>query len=104
MYVIGDTRPTIKKLQHAKIVTVVSSRWYELGVELLDDDQEPQLESIKADHDVVARRCSAMFSYWLRTHPDASWHDLIVALRAPGVELYEAAASVERTFHGVYLI
>ena len=73
-------------------------------MELLDDNQEPQLGSIKADHDVVARRCSAMFSYWLQTHPHASWNDLVVALRAPGVELYEVAASVERTLHGMHPI
>jgi len=97
----GDSKPTLKKLQHAKIVTAASSKWYELGVELLNDDQVPQLRIIKENNDDVSRRCSEMLSYWLQTHPNASWYELVAALRAPGVELNEVAASVEREFVGL---
>jgi len=79
----------------------VSSNWYQLGIQLLDDHQVPQLEIIRANNDNVKGCCTALFGHWLQTHPNASWYELVTALRAPGVELIEVAASVERTFHGL---
>ena len=38
-----------------------------------------------------------MFLFWLRTYPTATWQDLVDALKAPGVELYNVAAMVETT-------
>ena len=81
----------------------MGAKWYQLGIQLLDENQAPQLEIIKANHDDVIGCCTALFSYWLQTHPNASWCELVVALRAPGVEMNEVAASVERTFHGTYV-
>jgi len=99
-----DSRPTLKKLLKAQIITNVSSKWYWLGIHLLDENQAPHLETIRANNDDVTERCFALFGYWLQTHPDASWYELVVALRAPGVELNELAASVEKTFHGRYTL
>ena len=79
----------------------MSSYWYQLGIQLLDDHQVPQLEIIRANNDNVTGCCTALFGYWLKTHLNASWCELVAALRAPGVELLEVAASVERTFHGL---
>ena len=76
----------------------MSSKWYQLGIQLLDECQAPQLEIIRANNDDVTGCCTALFGYWLQTHPNASWYELVTALRAPGVELNEVAASVERTF------
>ena len=39
-----------------------------------------------------------MFLFWLRTYPTATWQDLVDALKAPGVELYNVAAMVETNF------
>ena len=79
----------------------MGSKWYQLGIQLLDEDQAPQLKVIRANNDDVTGCCTAMFDYWLQTHPNASWYELVAALRAPGVELNGVAASVERTFHGL---
>ena len=76
----------------------MSSKWYQLGIQLLDECQAPQLEIIRANNDDVTGCCTALFGYWLQTHPSASWYELVTALRAPGVELNEVAASVERAF------
>ena len=99
-YSIGNPRPTLRELQNARIITNVSSNWYQLGIQLLDDHQVPQLEIIRANNDNVTGCCTALFGYWLQTHPNASWYELVAALRAPGVELNDVAASVERTFPG----
>jgi len=71
-----------------------------LGIELLDDDQVTQLDIIKKNNDDVMERCMALFSYWLRTHSDSTWHHLVAALREPDVELNELAASVEEKYVG----
>jgi len=41
-----------------------------------------------------------MFIYWLQTHPNATWNQLIAALRAPGVEMMDVAASMEESCAG----
>ena len=101
---VGDSKPTLKLLQSMKVVIAISSKWYELGIELLDDDQVGKLEAIKADNDEVTRRCSAMLSYWLQTHPDVTWNDLVAGLRAPGVEMNDLAATITGQFTGMYVV
>ena len=97
----GYSKPTLKLLQSTKIIISMSTKWYELGIALLDDDQIRQLEVIKADNDEVTRRCLAMLSYWLETHPDVTWNDLIDGLKAPGVEMNELAATVAKQLIGM---
>ena len=82
----------------------ISSKWYELGIELLDDNQVKQLKVIKADYNEITRQCSAMLDYWLETHPSVTWNDLVAGLRAPGVEVNEVAATIEGQFTGMYVI
>jgi len=78
----------------------MSSRWYKLGIALLDDNQVGQLEVIMTDYNEETRQCSAMLSYWLQTHPDVTWHDLVAGLRAPGVETDELASKTAGNFTG----
>ena len=92
------SKPTLKKLQHTKVITAVGSKWYELGIELLDDDQLAQLDIIKTNNNEVTRCCAEMFLFWLRSHASATWQDLVEALKAPGVELNDVAAMVEAQF------
>ena len=92
----------MKQLQFAKISTAVSSKWYELGIALLDDDQVGQLKVIKADSDELTRQCSEMLSYWLETHSDVTWNDLVAGLRAPGVEMNELATTIEGQLTGIH--
>ena len=99
-YLTGNSRPTLKLLQSGNITVKVSSKWYELGIELLDDDQLAQLRVITANYTDVTRQCSEMFIYWLQTHPNATWFQLVAALRAPGIEMNSVAATLERDFIG----
>ena len=87
-------------LQTSKIITAIGSKWYELGIALLDNDQLPYLESIGTKHSETTRCCTAMFIYWLQSHSNATWHDLVEALKSPGVELNNVAAMVEALFPG----
>ena len=68
---------------------------------LLKEEQESQLKLIQTDHGGDARKCClAMFQFWMATHPDATWHDLVMALRSPGVDLSSVASVIENNFKG----
>ena len=74
-------------------------RWYELGIQLLREDQEPHLDVIKSDYGNDNKRCCVqMFWYWLQTNPKASWIQLLDALRSPVLELHTVAANIEVMF------
>ena len=94
-----SSKPTLKKLQQTKIITAVGSKWYELGIELLNEDQLTHLDIIKTNNHEVTRCCSEMFLFWLRSHSTATWQNLVEALKAPGVELNDVAATVETHFN-----
>jgi len=85
----------------ANVISAVSSKWYELGVELLDDHQLGQLDIIQINYDGVTRRCRAMLRCWLDTHCEATWDQLVTTLRSPAVSLNDVAATVEEQFTGM---
>ena len=90
------SKPTIKVLQSAKIISAIGPKWYELGIALLDEDQLMQLKTIKSNNNnEVARCCTEMLMYWLETDSNATWNDLVEALKSPGVELNSVATMVE---------
>ena len=94
------SKPSIKVLQQSKVISTIGSKWYQLGIELLDDDQLRQLEIIEANNNEVTRRCTAMLMHWLESHPTATYQDLVKALKTPGVELNNVATMVESLFPG----
>jgi len=99
-HLVGSSRPTLKRLQNTRVIDVASSRWHQLGIQLLDDDHVAQLDIIKKNNGDVTERCTALFKYWLRMYPNANWYELVAAMKAPGVELNELAASVEENYIG----
>ena len=89
------SKPKVKVLQKAKVISAIGPKWYELGIALLDDDQLTQLKTIKSNNIEVNRCCIEMLMYWLDTHSNATWNDLVEALKTPGVELNNVATMVE---------
>ena len=77
----GSDRPTLRDLT-IHVIPSVATRWYELGVVLLDPKYQNELTIVEADtgNDVVTC-CRKMFSKWLNTDELASWNKLIGALR-----------------------
>ena len=68
--------------------------WRDVGRELLGEEVESELNTIAANsHDNVIKCCSGMFSLWLERQPEASWRQLINALR--NVNLVTLATSIE---------
>ena len=83
----------------------MAPKWYKIGATLLETEQQSQLKLIQARHGSNLRRCClAMFHYWMGTHPGATWHHVVTALKSPGVELSAVASDLERNFAGKNLL
>ena len=79
----GHHYPTPKKLNNIfkPDLSGVATKWYELGMQLLQDDATGVLDVIKANHpNNVTTCCNEMFKKWLETQHDASWSQLVMAL------------------------
>ena len=95
------SKPSLKLLQKNGVITDVSAKWYQLGIVLLEDERVNQLANIKANNHNVTDCCYAMFSYWIQTQPNASWHQLVKALKERGVEMNDVAKTVKEIFIGL---
>ena len=92
-FTIGCDRPALKYL-NKYVRKYVSTEWFDLGIELLEQEDEEALYEIKANHPNNANECcKEMFQLWLRKSPSATWDQLIQALR--DVDLNTAAAKLE---------
>ena len=92
---IGDDRPSLKDL-YDHVVGEVAPQWKDLGVQLLRPDQQKQLGIIELDHPRDAVECcKCVLNKWLDTTTDATWNQLISALRSPTVQLDYLAAQIE---------
>ena len=93
---IRHSRPSMKDL-NKHVIPLVATRWYDLGLELLETKHERELDTIEKDSKVegVKTCCRKMFSKWLETQSDdASWDQLIQA--AKNIELYDLANNIEQ--------
>ena len=97
-----NSKPTRNKLLD-HVVPHVTPQWYILGVKLLKEDQESHLDIIESNHagDNI-KCCMDMFRYWLNANTDASWQQLIEALRSPVLKLPVVAADIEKMLTGSY--
>ena len=90
----GRDRPILRDLA-IHVIPSVATRWYDLGLVLLDTNYENELNIIEADirNDAVTC-CRKMFSKWLNTDELASWDKLIKAVRI--VQLNNVANDIEQ--------
>ena len=71
----------------------VSTKWLDLGLELLEQEDEEALYEIKSNHNNDSECCREMFQLWLNRCVSAKWDHLIRALKE--VDLNPAAAKIE---------
>ena len=93
---LGSDRP-LKKDLYDYVVGNVAKYWKELGVQLLRSDKTNELEIIETNypHDVV-RCCKCLLEKWLESSVDATWNQLIEALKSPSVQLNYFAKELEQ--------
>ena len=100
---VGTDRPYLKYLyKHVK--TGITSKWYDIGVELLDPGDEVDLDTINNNHPGDADKCTAvMLKLWLARKSEASWNVLLKALKEPHIKLYFLASSIDAMlFKGIF--
>jgi len=76
------------------VIPLVNTKWYDLGLQLLDPKYENELDTIEADKNDAATYCRKMFRKWLNTDELASWDKLIKALRI--VQLNNVTSKIEQ--------
>ena len=92
----GCDRPALKYLNRY-VRREASSKWHDLGLELLEPEDEGSLNDIKRNNPSdVGECCKEMFQLWLEKDPSASWNQLILSLREPSVGLNHLASKIER--------
>ena len=77
-----DHCPTLRQIHDIvkPEVSGVTARWYDLGVQLLDEDAGV-LDTIQTNHPTDASVCcNQMFKKWLQMQSKANWNQLITAL------------------------
>ena len=68
-----------------------------MGIELLGDESLQALDEIQKNYPRDASACcTKMFQLWLERQPNASWKQLIQALREPNIEMNELASTIEQ--------
>ena len=71
---------------NAFVIPKVATKWYELGLKLLETEYVTELDNIEANFKTdVKRCCTEMFKNWLETQSDASWDQLIQAMKNMGL-------------------
>ena len=84
------------------MIPSVASKWYKLGLMLLDPKYQNELDTIEADARNDAETCCRkMLSRWLNTEERASWDKLIKALRI--IQLNDTASNIEQLLQGEYV-
>ena len=97
---IIPSKPVLKDL-HNILIPKIADDWYGIGIQLFNNSQLPKLEEIRTTYSNDHRGgCVEMLRYWLQITPEATWDDLIHALRKPGLELFSIADYVEKEAKG----
>jgi len=97
---IGSSKPLLKDL-HNILVPKVANNWFELGIQLFNEQQLPRLNEIRTIYsNDFQKGCIEMLEYWLKVTPGATWNNLICALKAPGLMLLTIANDVEKEVKG----
>ena len=100
---IDSSKPLLKDLYNI-VIPKVANDWYDLAIQLFDESQLPRLDEIRSTYSNNRREgCVEMLKYWLKITPEASWDNLIHALRAPGLELLAIADDVEKKVKGKHV-
>ena len=95
--VLGSDRPALRYLnRYVRGAIAHGTKWHDIGLELLDIGDELILNTIKENHPGDADKCTAeMLQLWLARKPDASWNQLLQALREPNIQENVLAVRIE---------
>ena len=92
---LDTDRPTLKYLNR-HVRAKIAGKWHDIGVELLDEEDETRLNIIKINNAVDAEKSAGeMLVLWLEKKPDASWDQLLQVFQRPHIGLNTLASRIE---------
>ena len=82
------------------VLPSVASKWYELGLVLLNPKYDNYLKTIETEEAAKGARacCRKMFDKWLNTEEKASWDKVIEALKK--IEEFNEASRIRQLLQG----
>ena len=93
LIIIGCDRPALKHL-NKYVRDDASTKWHDLGLELLEPEDEGELNQIRINHPLDnGECCKQMFELWLERYPHATWNQLIKALKE--IKLNQLASKID---------
>ena len=78
--------------------TGLIDKWYDIGLELLDNDTTALNVIKKNNPNDIEECCTEMFKKWLESNPKANWDKLIVALTTIGMD-----TAADNIIKGMYI-
>ena len=82
---VGSDRPSLHDLDE-HVVEKAAPKWRNLGEALLPYEQHAMLNVFAVDHPRDDRSCCmCVLKRWLDTDPDATWNELLRALKVGGL-------------------
>ena len=92
----GSDRPAFRYLNR-HVVLHIAPKWYDVGLELMEINDETELDVIKAEASLNddTERAKRMLKRWLEKKPNASWNNLIKVFKIPHIRLYALAYEIE---------
>ena len=102
---VGTGCPALKDLNDY-VRNGVGKKWFDLGLQLLDAEDEETLSKIETDNCRDTDKCvTEMFRLWKRRKSDACWDQLIKALKKPSINLDVLAESIQNLLlpEGMYI-
>ena len=74
----------------------ITAKWYDIGVELLNEEDEYMLNAIRANSHEDADKCTdEMLQLWLSRKSNPTWDQLLDVFRAPNIKLEALASEIE---------
>ena len=93
-YHIDCDRPALKYLNR-HVVSSITSIWHDVGLELMEIEDEKEVNAIKAEDIDNKESSKRMLKLWLDKTPNASWNALINTLKSPIIGLQTLACKIE---------
>lgn len=69
--------------------------WLDIGIQLLDPIHVQEVHLLRTSKEDFRMCCMLMFQLWLDGQPNATWSQLLRALRAPHIALNVVAQTIE---------
>ena len=78
------------------VVPYVHHKWYNLGLQLLDADDQIFLLTLKTQYQDSSDRCREIFIRWLDVKKEPTWENILEGLIAKSVNLQNVARRVKK--------